>query len=67
MYFIKGSGQIIISGLVNKRIASFEILKDLGYGPFKSVSCLYFIFYINVTVINIYILDFYIKLKYFSY
>lgn len=45
--FIQGSGQIIISGLLNKRIASFEVLKELGYGPFKSVSRILFFFYLS--------------------
>jgi len=27
-----------MSGLINKKAINFEILDDLGYGPFKSVS-----------------------------
>lgn len=34
---ISASGQIIISGLVNKKIVNFEILNNSGYGPFNSV------------------------------
>lgn len=38
IYLIKGSGKVLTSGLINKKIINFEVLDDLGYGPFKSVS-----------------------------
>jgi len=36
--FIQGSGVIVTSGLINNKIINFEVLDDLGHGPFKSVS-----------------------------
>ncbi|XP_027840603.1 RCC1 domain-containing protein 1-like [Aphis gossypii] len=35
---LTNSGKIVMSGLINKKIINFEILDDLGYGPFKSIS-----------------------------
>ncbi|XP_022167016.1 RCC1 domain-containing protein 1-like isoform X1 [Myzus persicae] len=35
---LTSSGKILASGLINKKITNFEVLDDLGYGPFKSIS-----------------------------
>lgn len=53
--FFLGSGRIIISGLVNKKIVNFEVLNDSECGPFKSVSSYkHYLIYLTKKILNLF-------------